>query len=188
MVLHLHDAKLTRLWMGDSSLWGPVTNNKAKAKRMRSIVLAACQRVERRCTENRNVLQCIILYGQRDKWTDRPDYRERTIKKVLKDQPNAPATSSKSSPEVKFDSVPFSESAIKHILEPSEHRQDGWFDVGGVSLLGGSSGVGKTTLMLELLYRQYQGHLVLGRQTNKVRFHVLTVDRPPKHMMQQSDD
>lgn len=179
MVLHLHDAKLTRLWMGDSSLWGPG----AKYQSQSEADEALCSLLARELNGDARKIEMYFsasMLGQRDKWTDRPDYRERTIKKVLKDQPNAPATSSKSSPEVKFDSVPCSESAIKHILEPSEHRQDGWFDVGGVSLLGGSSGVGKTTLMLELLYRQYQGHLVLGHQTNKVRFHVLTVDRPPE--------
>jgi hypothetical protein len=114
--------------------------------------------------------------GQREKWTDRADYRASTIKAAIEKQRIGKVVQS----NLEFHTPARPESSIKHVLEPLAHREDGWFDIGGVSLLGGSSGVGKTTFLFELLHKQKQGYPFLGHQTHKLLFHVLTVDRPPK--------
>jgi len=54
---------------------------------------------------------------------------------------------------------------------------DGWFSLGRVHLVGGSSGVGKTTLITKVLVRQEQGEIVFGHEGLKRRPLVLFADR-----------
>jgi hypothetical protein len=57
------------------------------------------------------------------------------------------------------------------------HPYTGWFMRGGVHLVAGSSGAGKTTLMLDALQRQAHGEVVLGHVGGRYDFLVVFADR-----------
>ena len=65
---------------------------------------------------------------------------------------------------------------LQFVLAPRE-KMDGWFSLGRVHLIGGSSGAGKTTLMTKVLYRQERGETVFGHQGLRRRSLVLFADR-----------
>ena len=65
---------------------------------------------------------------------------------------------------------------MQFVLAPRE-KMDGWFSLGRVHLIGGSSGAGKTTLMTKVLYRQERGETVFGHQGLRRRSLVLFADR-----------
>ena len=52
------------------------------------------------------------------------------------------------------------------VVNPAPGERDGWFPLGSPSLVGGSSGTNKSTLMLQLLYAQKRGEDFLGHTTN----------------------
>jgi hypothetical protein len=65
---------------------------------------------------------------------------------------------------------------LQFTLAPRD-TMDGWFSLGRVHLIGGSSGTGKTTLISKVLYRQERGEIVFGHQGLRRRSLVLFADR-----------
>lgn len=66
----------------------------------------------------------------------------------------------------------------EHVLRAKPAQPySGWFMRGGVHLVAGSSGAGKTTLMLDVLQRQARGELVLGHVGARLDFLVVFADR-----------
>lgn len=64
-----------------------------------------------------------------------------------------------------------------YVLRPLHSLFDGWFPRGRVSIVGGSSGVGKTTFVVDLLHRQCKRKAVLGHEGTASKFLVLFADR-----------
>jgi putative DNA primase/helicase len=116
----------------------------------------------------------------RDKW-DRnagggKTYAERTIERVRKAQ----ATKS----TVKLPDGGFVLTgqrvvgdAFDFVLNPFDGDIDGWFPRGEISLIAASSGGGKTTVMADLLEKQFAGEMVFGHTTNRLPYLVLMEDR-----------
>jgi len=64
------------------------------------------------------------------------------------------------------------------VLQPRlAHAYNGWFMRGGVHLVAGSSGAGKTTLVLALLEQQARGGIYLGHVGSRLDFLVIFADR-----------
>jgi hypothetical protein len=114
----------------------------------------------------------------REKWEDREDYRENTITRaiaaVLKDTP------------VIFDGPedePIEDDGpTEYLVDALSESHEGWFPLGEVSLIGGSSGSGKTYWMITLLGRVHKGGDVWGHPAKARDYRVLLHDRSPKAM------
>lgn len=116
--------------------------------------------------------------GQREKWTSRKDYRERTIRAALDavrsgngDTPVIPSA------HIEFHGEPRPDPDGDYVIAPADGQEDGWFPLGDISLIGGASGTGKTTFVFEMLHHQRHGKAVLGHKTFGRLFHVLAYDR-----------
>lgn len=70
----------------------------------------------------------------------------------------------------------------QYVMLPKDSKFDGWFRRGSVSLVGGPSGAGKTTLMFDLLQAQSAGETYLGHEGAGLRFLVLFADRTREEM------
>lgn len=68
------------------------------------------------------------------------------------------------------------------IVNPADGSSDGWFPRGEVSLIGGSSGTGKTTLLIDILMKQSKREPVFGHTTNGLPYIVLLEDRSDRAM------
>src|SRR6185312_3338861 len=64
-----------------------------------------------------------------------------------------------------------------YILSPVHTPFDGWFPKGRVSIVGGSSGAGKTTFILDALNRQANAGSVLGHAGTESPYLVIFADR-----------
>jgi hypothetical protein len=65
-----------------------------------------------------------------------------------------------------------------YVLGPSKSAKfEGWFPLGEVSLIGGSSGAGKTTWALQMLEAQFRGQEFLGHETYELPYIILMKDR-----------
>jgi hypothetical protein len=114
----------------------------------------------------------------RDKWEDRADYRETTITRavaaVLKDAP------------VIFDGpddAPIEDDGpTEYLVDALSEGHEGWFPLGELSLVGGSSGSGKTYWMITLLGKVHKGGDVWGHKAKARDYRVLLHDRSPKAM------
>jgi hypothetical protein len=125
--------------------------------------------------------------GKRDKWLERKDYRERTIKAAIAENPVPGAEPVASSPaknkiKMSYDEIQYTSPARlgqkgEYVIGPAEGQFDGWFPLRDISLVGGASGTGKTTFIFEALHKQKEGYPVLGHATFKRSFHVLAYDR-----------
>jgi hypothetical protein len=117
--------------------------------------------------------------GQREKWTDREDYRQRTIKAAIKDN----RTGKPAAGELIFTlpAIPVTEANDEEyvVAKLPNQRDDteGWFPRGEVSLVGGPSGAGKTTLMYQLLLAQARKGQFLGHETYGLSFCTMGIDR-----------
>jgi hypothetical protein len=113
----------------------------------------------------------------RDKWEDREDYRETTITRaiaaVLKDTPVFDG----SDDELIEDDGP-----TEYLVDALSESHEGWFPLGEVSLIGGSSGSGKTYWMITLLGKVHKGGDVWGHTAKARDYRVLLHDRSPKAM------
>jgi hypothetical protein len=65
---------------------------------------------------------------------------------------------------------------FQYVLNP-KNKFDGWFMRGSAHLIAGSSGAGKTTLMLDLLDRQSRGEEIFGHKTNRWTYLAVMADR-----------
>jgi hypothetical protein len=64
-----------------------------------------------------------------------------------------------------------------YVVEPKMGQKDGWFPLGSVSLIGGSSGSNKTTWALDLLHAQARKQSVWGHNTCGRPYTVFMFDR-----------
>ena len=168
LIVKNKDKRFKALWLGDSSAYDG-DESKADCALMGELA---------RLTKN-NAAQMEKFFGlsglgQRDKWRDREDYRQRTIKKVLivtsADKPVPTAA-------IEFHTPARPDPDGEYVVAPAEHQEDGWFPLGDISLIGGASGTGKTTWIFEMLHKQKQGYPVLEHRTFGRVFQVLAYDR-----------
>jgi hypothetical protein len=106
----------------------------------------------------------------REKW-ERDGYRKSTIKRAIK-------AVAKESVIVFDDSDTMAEDGATEYLVEAEG--EGWFPKGDVSLIGGSSGVGKTSFVMPMLEQIRRGEDFLGHKTKARDYRVLLHDRSKK--------
>jgi hypothetical protein len=124
--------------------------------------------------------------GHREKWIGREDYRQMTIAKAT----SGLSMSSKAWDKfveqprkiIEFHEFPAETqkatwTAFDYVIQAVDGQFDGWFPLGSPSLVGGSSGSGKTTFMLDLCVAQamsapFYKHSTFGRP-----YLVLMLDR-----------
>jgi hypothetical protein len=109
----------------------------------------------------------------RDKW-ERSDYRSATILKAVKGEPIFDS----SDDDPNEDDGP-TEYLVDALPEP---MHEGWFPKGEVSLIGGSSGAGKTSWAMPLLEKIRKGTDVFGHTTKPREYRVMLHDRSKKAM------
>jgi hypothetical protein len=109
----------------------------------------------------------------REKW-ERSDYRSATILKAAKGEPIFDSTDDDA---IEDDGV--TEYLVDALPEP---MHEGWFPKGEVSLIGGSSGAGKTSWAMPLLERIRKGGDVFGHSAKPRDYRVLLHDRSKKAM------
>ena len=163
------DKKFKALWLGDTSAF---LGDDSSADHAMLCELA-------RLTKN-NPAQMEKFFGfsglgQRDKWTDRQDYRQRSVNAALEAvRTGKPVVASS---QIEFHTPAVLDTAEDYVVAPLDGQRDGWFPLGDISLIGGSSGTGKTTWIFDMLHKQKQGYPVLEHKTFKRTFHVLAYDR-----------
>lgn len=116
--------------------------------------------------------------GHREKWVNREDYRNRTFEALKLGE--------KSTKEIRL-ALRFSRPPVAvtdsmahdHVIGPLPGGRaiEGWFPLGSPSLVGGSSGTGKSTLMLDLLMSQAERLPVFGHETFGRSYMILMFDR-----------
>jgi AAA domain len=109
----------------------------------------------------------------REKW-ERSDYRSATILKAAKGEPIFDSS----------DEDPIEDDGVTEYLVDAlpEPMHEGWFPKGEVSLIGGSSGAGKTSWAMPLLERIRKGGDVFGHTSKPRDYRVLLHDRSKKAM------
>lgn len=96
-----------------------------------------------------------------------------------------PTTQVQTDPGFKFPKVPGR--VCEYVLLPLRGRFDGPFGRGRISIIGGSSGAGKTSLMSELLFQQQHRKLFLGHQGGGLRPLTIFADRGELSNMETMD-
>ena len=104
---------------------------------------------------------------------ERTDYRSMTILKALKGEPVFDATEEDA---IEDDGVD------EYIVEAFSKDHEGWFPKGDVSLVGGSSGSGKTYWVMTLLEKARKGADIWGHKSQARDYRVLMHDRGAKGM------
>ncbi len=109
----------------------------------------------------------------RDKW-ERSDYRSATILKAMKGEPIFDSS----------DEDPIEDDGVTEYLVDAlpEPMHEGWFPKGEVSLIGGSSGAGKTSWAMPLLEKIRKGADIFGHTSKPRDYRVLLHDRSKKAM------
>lgn len=169
LVSQFKDAKFKALWLGNTDAQGGDDSKSDCALMCTLARLTNC---------NPNLMETYFsasALGQRAKWTDRPGYRESTIKDAISKVAEQPST--KPTPAIEFHSDPRAGCKNDYVIAPFVGHKDGWFPLGDISLIGGPSGSGKSTWMFQMLQHQKQGYEYLGHLTFKRLFHVLSCDR-----------
>jgi hypothetical protein len=105
---------------------------------------------------------------------ERTDYRAMTILKALKGEPVFDATED--------DAMNEDDGLDEYIVDAISKDHEGWFPKGDVSLVGGSSGSGKTYWVMTLLEKTRKGGDVWGHGSNARDYRVLMHDRGAKGM------
>jgi len=103
---------------------------------------------------------------------ERTDYRSMTILKALKGEPVFDATEE----TIEDDGVD------EYIVDALSKDHEGWFPKGDVSLVGGSSGSGKTYWCMVLLEKARKGADIWGHKSQARDYRVLMHDRGAKGM------
>jgi hypothetical protein len=158
------EEKFKRLWAGDIRDYA---EDHSRAD------LALCVLLARRFNNNPfkvdEEFQKSGLY--REKW-DRIDYKWGTISKAIKGEPIFEDTANT---EIEDDSP--TEYLIEGLPEP---MHEGWFPLGEVSLIGGSSGAGKTSWAMPMLEKIRKGESVFEHAVKPREYRVLLHDRSKK--------
>ncbi len=117
----------------------------------------------------------------REKW-DRDDYRETTITRAI-------LAVAKESPVIFDDEQdPITDDGVdEYLINRLTTEHEGWFPKGDVSLVGGSSGTGKTYWMMALLEKVRHGGEVWGHTSTARDYRVLMLDRGAKAMRRTLD-
>jgi hypothetical protein len=109
---------------------------------------------------------------------DRTDYRSMTILKALKGEP---VFDSSDEDVIEDDGID------EYVVESISKDHEGWFPKGDVSLVGGSSGSGKTYWVMTLLEKARKGGDVWGHKSQARDYCVLMHDRGAKGMRRTLD-
>ena len=125
-----------------------------------------------------------------EKWMNRAEYREWTIAKAMNGATPAPPPEQEAPPstassfeedrqELQFHLPPVTGGgAYDYVIAPADTEQfEGWFPLGSPSLVGGSSGSGKSTFMLDLCVKQAIKASVFDHATFGRPYIVLMFDR-----------
>jgi hypothetical protein len=104
---------------------------------------------------------------------DRTDYRSMTILKVLKGEPVFDSTEEDAIEDDGID---------EYLVEAISKDHEGWFPAGDISLVGGSSGSGKTYWVMTLLEKVRKGCDIWGHKSQARDYRVLMHDRGAKGM------
>ena len=104
---------------------------------------------------------------------ERTDYRSMTILKVLKGEPVFDATEEDA---IEDDGVD------EYLVEALSKDHEGWFPKADISLVGGSSGSGKTYWVMTLLEKARKGGDIWGHKSQARDYRVLMHDRGAKGM------
>ena len=163
------DKKFKALWLGDTSAFegDDSSADYALMRRLANLTHNDPQKMEK--------FFGLSGLGQRDKWTDREDYRQRTVKAAIDTERTGKPTPL--SAAIEFHSSAVADPDGEYVLAPADGQGDGWFPLGDISLVGGASGTGKTTWIFQMLHHQKQGQEVMGHRTFSRLFHVLAYDR-----------
>lgn len=180
LISRFADEHFRRLWMGDASEY---ENDDSRVDlALLGLLARAFAGDEAKMVRFFNA----SVPGHREKWVNREDYRQMTLSK---------ATNSMALPEKEFKkflerprtSIEFhkapeasekeSWTSFDYVVQALPGQFDGWFPLGSPSLIGGSSGSGKTTFMLDLCVSQsiktpFYSHGTFGRP-----YLVLMLDR-----------
>lgn len=115
----------------------------------------------------------------REKW-ERDDYREATITRAVTAVAKETAiVFSDAEEDERMDDGSPTEYLVEAKNEPGF---EGWFPCEEISLVGGSSGVGKTSLLIPMLEKVRTGQEVFGHAARSREYRVLSHDRSAKAM------
>src|SRR5579871_2409690 len=114
----------------------------------------------------------------REKW-ERDDYREATITRAVTAVAKDAAAIFADSEDEPMEDDGVTEYLVDALPEP---MHEGWFPKGEVSLIGGSSGAGKTSWAMPLLEKIRKGSDVFGHSAKARDYRVLLHDRSKKAM------
>ena len=163
------DKKFRALWLGDTTYYDGDHSSADFALLLRLAKL----------TDNDSAKMAKYFslsgLGMREKWTEREDYCERSIKAAIESNKTGKIVAPAPGIEFHSDAVP--DPNGDYVIAPAPGEGDGWFPLGDISLVGGASGTGKTTFIFEMLHNQKQRFPVLGHTTFGRTFHVLAYDR-----------
>jgi hypothetical protein len=116
----------------------------------------------------------------REKW-DRDDYRETTITRAI-------LAVAKETPIFDVDDETMPDDGVdEYLVNALTKEHEGWFPKGDVSLIGGSSGTGKTYWLMTVLEKVRQGTDVWGHLAAQRDYRVLMMDRGAKAMRRTLD-
>ena len=169
LIVKNKDKKFKALWMGDTSAFEGDDSSADYA------LLRELARLTKNNPHQMESFFGLSALGQRDKWRDREDYRQRSIKAAIETERTGKPVAV--SDQIEFHSDPHPDPDGEYVVAPAEGQGDGWFPLGDISLVGGASGTGKTTWIFEMLHKQKQGFEVMGHKTHGRLFHVLAYDR-----------
>ena len=163
------EEKFQKLWAGDMSAYN---NDHSSADFALCILLAK----KHGCNAFKIDTEFRKSGLYREKW-EREDYRENTITRaimaVVKD---APVIFDDSEDLIEDDGP------TEYLVDALSESHEGWFPLGELSLIGGSSGSGKTYWMITLLGKVHRGGDVWGHTARARDYRVLLHDRSPKAM------
>jgi hypothetical protein len=171
LISKFSDEHFRRLWIGDASEY---ENDES---RVDLALLGVFARAFNGDSDKMLRFFNASVPGHREKWIGREDYRQMTISKATS------GLSMSSKAWNKFVDQPrkiieFHEfldekqkekwTAFDYVIQAADGQFDGWFPLGSPSLVGGSSGSGKTTFMLDLCVAQamrapFYNHATFGR-------------------------
>jgi hypothetical protein len=162
------EERFQKLWAGDMSAYN---DDHSKADFALCILLAkkyGCDafKIDREFRKSG-------LY--RDKW-ERDDYRETTITRAI-------LAVARETPIIFDTAEPMNDdSPAEWAIQPLAGREEGWFPLGEVSLVGGPSGAGKTHALLRMAEGTRHGRETFGHSTEKREYGILLHDRSSASM------
>jgi len=174
LVSRFSDDRFKRMWMGDAS------DYENDDSRLDLALLGYLVRAFDGNTDKALQYFNASTPGHREKWLNRDDYVERTMLKAATRASSLPKDSEERKDlEFKKEIPPVEPSAYDYVVAPlpESGQFEGWFPLGSPSLIGGSSGSGKTTFMLDLCVRQVAGQDFYGHPTFQRPYLVLMLDR-----------